>query len=654
MESKLTKLHPELVQIIGSYVATLEPARQSLYAFACVSKFFEENTRLARCSVVRVHVTDNPAQLQDNVSQLSEHLGKYIKNVRMLEVLPPPGQSSARRITGPEEVADRLVEEHIATGSNTTIPQEDDWKPIVNLLEKGFVGEKGGGLLKDFVWGCSQAMPTGVIHALHNFQPQCRLHAHTFSLESLYSEDPFNATQLQLETEAERLLAASPCLHSLMGPIYQRRSDDEPSRRLCAINLCELLSTHNLHVRHIHLFLNGHDLPNPYQRPWLEFGTPKGTDPRTKLDMQTEAHLLTLHAPDAFYPFANPDGRILLDLSTLVSLTLNGTYFGTNLAYWFKRLPIGEKGVLSALQELVLQPDTKDQMFDYDSQRWDRNIATLLRGLRSLQRLRLFGAGKESFNVILEHLGTHLRVLHLLHQPLSLSDVDSLSQSCQQVHDLRLGMHRTLGDSIEVKHYELLGRMARLKKLILDLHSVKDSVYKRPTSIRWALLNGALCEGLATSIFERIQSGSAQGKSALVELDVRLANVDDTLTCMKKDNEKGKFYEGDLRDALNAIAPSWKIRYDPHETLSNRIRATKLKSEPWSSRANAFLLRSWGWNDQPKTAWPASKWERVWRQIWPMQDDTLLAYYSGLPLITKDPEQRANMLGKKLQAVIAE
>jgi len=215
-------------------------------------------------------------------------------------------------------------------------------------------------------------------------------------------------------------------------------------------------------------------------------------------------------------------------------------------------------------------------------------------------------------------------------------------------------MHRTLGDSIEVKHYELLGRMARLKKLILDLHSVKDSVYKRPTSIRWALLNGALCEGLATSIFERIQSGSAQGKSALVELDVRLANVDDTLTCMKKDNEKGKFYEGDLRDALNAIAPSWKIRYDPHETLSNRIRATKLKSEPWSSRANAFLLRSWGWNDQPKTAWPASKWERVWRQIWPMQDDTLLAYYSGLPLITKDPEQRANMLGKKLQAVIAE
>ncbi|RYO48298.1 hypothetical protein AA0116_g12662 [Alternaria tenuissima] len=643
MESCLEKLRPELLQMIVEYVDALEPARQSLYAFACVSKFFKENTKFARRSIARVRVTDNPAQLQDNVSQLIEHLGENRTCVRMLEVLPPPSQSSARRIPGPEEVADRLVEEHITTESNTTIPQEDHWKPIVDLLERNFVGTNGTGLLKDFVWGCSQAMPTSVIHALHNSQSRCRLHAHTFSLKSLYSEDPSNATPLQLETEAERLLADSPCLHSLMGPIYQRRLDHEPSRRLCAMNLCELLSTHNLHIRHIHL-LDGHDLLNTCQRPWLEFCTPKGTDPRTKLDIHTEAHLLTLHAPDGFYPFARPNG-ILLDLSTLVSLTLYGTYSGDNLAYWFKRLPIGEKGALSALQELALQPD--NQIYNYDSQRWDWNIATLLRGLRSLQRLRLFGAGKESFDVIPEHLGTHLRVLYLLHQPLSFSDVDNLSQSCQQVHDLRLGMHRTLGDSNEVKQYEFLGRMARLKKLSLDLHSVKDPVYKKPTTIRWALLSVAFDEEFAISVFEKIQSRSAQGESALVELVVRLANVDDTLTCIEKDKKRCKFYIGDLGDALIAIAQSWKIRYNPHETLSNRIRATKLKRESWSSRADAFFQRSWGWNRQPKTAWPAAEWERVWCEIWPMQDDTSHPYYSSLPLITKRPGKAGEYVGKE-------
>jgi hypothetical protein len=154
----------------------------------------------------------------------------------------------------------------------------DAWGPVVFLSQRMFVRDVG--FPQDVVWACPQPMPTCVLRALDTYPPQCRLHVHTFSLPSLYApEDRVSPENhpLRLETEAERLLAASPCLHSMIGPCIHLTfgSNDGKLKHLCPFALLELLSTLSPQVRHVHEYTIGSEIPLASTSLWHRFCTSK-------------------------------------------------------------------------------------------------------------------------------------------------------------------------------------------------------------------------------------------------------------------------------------------------------------------------------------------------------------------------------------------
>jgi hypothetical protein len=650
-DARFGKLPTELGEEIVTHLAACDPTQESLRAFALTSKSCESITRRERFSAAYIRVTDDELPLKRDVSRLQEHLKGREEHVRILELKGSRVQTSLAQATfcredtgdativyehldddvplaraaGHERTTDDLAEECTAPEANDRIQCEEDWRPVVSFLEEASLN------LKDFVWACPHPMPMCVLQALHRSQSKCRLHVHTLSLPGLYQRIGYRLLgqePLTLRTEMDNLLAASKCLHSLIGPTSFKQGRN--GGILSEVALSDLLSKHNSSVRHVHLYETGRNLLSPHGRPWLKFRTPKVTDHETGPDIPTTARLATLHTP---YPL---NISTSLDARTLVSLTFNDEKERNWSSYYYPYYRIvtkwAETGALSALQELVIQHHEEKRQLPYDN-----DIANVLRALQQpLKKLRLVGVGSATFAAILEHHGARLCVLHLQHQCLSISDVESLVRICRQVHDLHLGIQRTLGDEAEINYYTRLGEIPALEKLRLELHPVKDFRCSKPGSIRWAFLSVTLDEPFALSVFNTIRTDPAQ--PVLAELVIQLASTVETLVSVEKDQPFGEFIEGDFRKALENLAPTLKVERTPQGT-----RVTRQERRLCSDQA---------WDGHPRRAWPASRWESIQQKIWPTPDENQRRICYSLPLANGGHEKQRQTMLRELTSMM--
>jgi len=132
---------------------------------------------------------------------------------------------------------------------------------------------------------------------------------------------------LRLETEAERLLAASSCLHSMIGPCIHLTfgSNDGKQKHLCPFASLELLSTLSPQARHVHEYTIGSEIPLASTSLWHRFCTSKEVGGDTSSIPTTKARLVSLHSKLRLSGITEPDLGDKLDLSALVSLTLYAT-----------------------------------------------------------------------------------------------------------------------------------------------------------------------------------------------------------------------------------------------------------------------------------------------------------------------------------------
>lgn len=620
--TKLDGLPQEILEKICEYVAQGEPTRLSLRAFACTNRMCHLGAKHELYSLAEIRVTGNADQLSKNVSQLERRLVDHERHLRMLEIWGGPSQQRAEDISTRDvandvvDIRDLRAEEHYPC-----LLDEDAWQVIASFLRR--LKEVYSVRLRDVVWVCQWSMPKCVLTALHDHQRDCRLHAHTLSLPSLYRSRPL---LLSLEPEKEHPLATLSCLYSLLGPIV---STHTTCRQLLSRPvLFDMLLRYSPRVRHVYEYGGGHQLSQT--RPWIHFRTPKEPEILTDIAPTTKVRLASLHTAFGHDEFPCRGMEDRLDLSVLVSLTLHFTIGENDGSHWDYLAELAEMGYFGALEELAVQDELESTGTPFS----DVDMARFLRAVRPLQTIRLSSVGDETFTAMLNRHGTQLRILHLVQRCLTYEDVVNLSQTCRRVHDLRVGIPRTLGDEAEVDLYRLLGTMPVLAKLTLELYSMKGFTCTPKASIRWALLNTAVDGPHVLSIFDAIRTASRLAQPMLAELIIRFVDVSE---------QKGwRWCMGtrDVLDVLMAIALSWKVERTAQGILRDPPRVTRLRRKGWSIR-NPLRHQC---RESPNTGdWSMGQWREVWDELWPGPNGT----WHSLPLAnSQHSELRQTMLGE--------
>jgi len=97
---------------------------------------------------------------------------------------------------------------------------KEAWSPLVDSISNFTY-------LRDVVYGCGVQIPASLLLALNSYPQRVRVHAHTFSVRSLYQP---RSQRHDIDAD-EYLLASSPCLTSTraVDSSSEYNSDGYPS-----------------------------------------------------------------------------------------------------------------------------------------------------------------------------------------------------------------------------------------------------------------------------------------------------------------------------------------------------------------------------------------------------------------------------------------
>lgn len=225
----------EVMQAICEPLASSEPRRRTLLAFALTSKVCCAATAREKFSRICIKVRSPTGLLQD-VERLREMLAigdrkRYVRKVkitgsislaawstkaaknRLVEAPPKPEQPQSDDGEDDEEdpfsdVPNARLKERYK-GPDRPLTYEEQLR-YNNSWEK-FCACVFDLPIVDFIWASPDPVAPCIISALHCKRPKCRLHVHTFHLPSLY----YGKTKPVEVDPDDYVLATSPCLHSI-------------------------------------------------------------------------------------------------------------------------------------------------------------------------------------------------------------------------------------------------------------------------------------------------------------------------------------------------------------------------------------------------------------------------------------------------------
>ena len=673
MATAMENMPGEILLHVCSYLADTHSA--SLLAFSLVNRrcFSLAKSLLFRTVKFELRTHDGLVRDVQECQNLLERNASFV-HVRRLVVdmdlgpdrpFNPDYQWQRPRITVDDEYGEQLkveTKEHYFHGYTVGDDLVRDWpeasaQSLARLIERL-------SLLSDFVYGPPSKFPRWVLHALHRYQPQCRLRIKRFMLRSL------NAPVMDPD---EFMLVTSPCLYAIKigyGCAYYHKTEppkEHDYNQDAAMSLVANQAPRLTEVRVWPRFCPSGYIPPPAS--WKGF--PVDEETKSKMNSFALGSLQMLHL-DGLTPHSLGKDTSLqrwalhTDFSVLRVLELTG-------AVEHEALEFLANCKLPSLVHLTLTFRSNSGSDYYETLGcFLSSLSAQLTGLILRNWLPPCEPGGMTFGPKLRKLGLHSEGGSL--QPESIAH---LAECSPLIEDLCLHVLRSKGDAAEVACYRDLGRFRRLRHLTLfldtatpwdpddcwqhskhsedkdpDLHD-DPPVYgphepdpwsdpKGTARARDMLVNYAVDEDLARAIFEVISSAQSRYAAARATDDSTLQTASSSSPLLSlqlfpivRSTQHYFFYNNSFADDvgpyLKRMQRNWLVERSTcqgHAEDALLVRPIGLNAEDRHSRSSQPLLpicelssvkvvedafrRLWPWATE-------SGWENQWRS-WPLAD----------------------------------
>lgn len=496
------------------------------------------------------------------------------------------------------------------------------WAPVVSLV-------KMLTRLDTLVYNCPYQFPPSLLDALHEHQPQCRLHHLTFQMRSLLSDvpDPY-----------EMALATSPCLHRVKvacAPWDSKGRVDFNGE--AAMELAAGLSPNLKEVAMVHLCQKRTWINERPRAPWRGlpgFVPGAGVGSLTSLSLKSQVEW----SPDHLLCWSKH-----IDFGNLRQLALGGgsrheSRVGMNeeIMGW-----IAQNFSFPRVKALTLHFRRGGKQAERPG--YTENATALLRSFEPLEELSVAGPLEpEILDAILSRHGPTLRKLSLhsierwydvsgsrrLPMVFGKEQVLQIRDQCPALQELSMPIKRTRSDAAEAEIYKIFGTMGRLRYLFLILDCsewrvTRDSTYNPPFEgeddepteelhwlkkghLRGTFMNCAVDEALARSIWDTI----SRHKDGV------------QLQCLKLwTTSGGEFGKATVRSVydhvIDHLSRSWLIKRvvgDVIEVSEMCRRAREMDDEEmvewFRSDRDSYVVRIL------RRIWPRKEGSRDWRDDW--------------------------------------
>lgn len=532
-----------------------ETHRPSLYAFSLASQKCHRATLPEVFREIHLRVCSRQA-LQRDVGALIEILSRTdsARHVRYLSIkgslrLDAEGSDDSGAEAGTSADEDTHLKYYKSTGMDDILPEEEPicdgshvchdqpviaksseedmaWAPVVSLV-------KILSRVNTLVYDCRNQFPPSLLDALHEHQPQCKLHHLTFRMRSLLSDvpDPYEMT-----------LATSPCLYRVKVACAERDSvgafdyNEEAIMELVAglapnlkevvvVGLYPMLSWRFSEIR-------------PTWRSLPGFVPGAGIGSLTSLSLVSHVKW----SPDLLRSWAKHT-----DFGNLRHLALGGGYklehnvgMDDEMMEW-----IAQNCSFPRLKTLDIRIERNDMWVEKPN--YADNAIALFKSFEPLEQLSVAGPLEPKIlDAILSRHGPTLRKLSLrsTESPYDMSNsrhrtdvpmvfqkehVLQIQAQCPALQELTIPVKRRKSDAFEAEVYKTFGKMERLRSLFLVLDCSEWRVYRDSTynpfngddcdsrkvkcasddrlkegHLREAFINCAVDEMLARSIWDTI------------------------------------------------------------------------------------------------------------------------------------------------------
>lgn len=488
--------------------------------------------------------------------------------------------------------------------------------------------------LTDLVVQLPSGLPPGLLAAIEEHHPACRLHLWNFRFKSL--QDNFTDSD-------ERALATSPNLHSLNIMYMYRDSNGVDDHNGAAALRTIALAPNLKHVKMLGC--------RPASSPAL--------------------HRAMGRALEEWKGFVPPieearEKKVKTKLESLAFVCYNNSLNCAKLEKWsaiadFSKLKvlscaIGDKELLKQvalyetfphLQELklILEPKKQDDLGDW--QPLVEQFFTLMNPLRSLVLSGtlhgpLLDAIADRHGATLQELALHPFAdgYDMPGPPLRITApvMEMLAAKCQRLAILNLTLRRSAGDRTESRCYEALGTLPQLRRLSLKLDCTNASAWDLKPEEDWddfdkttlthagsnpkmyngylkrAIINSALDETLVQEIWSVINKNRFQGKPTLESLNIHTYGG----------SSFGNSHPGDLMDICSHVSRSYCVTRTDKEKygeegsgilIAELSKERREERDKESKKHEQNMLEKWGHRGLNGSSWI------VFNHLWPFQED---------------------------------
>jgi hypothetical protein len=496
---QLDVLPSELLRAISHTLDTSH--KQSVANFSLVNKACRSAAAPALFRLLTIRV-ETPRRLADDVQRWTHILlaNDSFKRVRQLAISGDVYRH-LRSYTNEHE-------SHDNSSQAESFHSEKPWLPLAHLIEK-FSG------LKDLYFHCNTTLPPCILRPLLSTSV-CRLHITDFRLEGLRQPSSSDLTE-PLELSANDLeLITSSLLYAIAFSssiaTTSRRVDYTPEA------IFEVVGRACPALKEVEIVQKRTKASPRAKR--------KRTYPGLKLDQQA-------------YPLIKlPDAK-----AKLASLALRGRQ--PHLQQWLQHTDFDCLRVLkmtgtmdlSALDWVAesvhfpslstLEIETVQAPGEHDETRTTKVLESLP-GLKELTIIGLWTV--RTLKAISNQHGITLQRLSLLDRTCSLDEIRMFRDACPYLNHLAITIPRMQGNGNEVAIYKELGSNTQIQSLVLNLDCASTAEFDENVVTQRTLINCALDNMLAASIFDHIAGAKPTGSAPLISVELNVVNARDAVS----------------------------------------------------------------------------------------------------------------------------
>jgi hypothetical protein len=649
----ISSLPLEVVQQIVTCVERVH--RPSLFAFSLASKVCHSAAAFLIFEKISITVHDRDGIRRD-ADRLVETLAgadcaRHVQSITINGALHLNGKKTAMydpndrwhircglaEILVDEEPMD-FFREYIVYDEGVIVRSSEEdmaWAPIVSLLQTA-------PNLRDLIYNCQSQFPPSLLSILHQWHPRCRLHHLTFRFRTLLWGVPY---------PYEMELATSPSLHRLkVTCAYQDSEGDFDYNLDAAMELAAGLAPNLKEVTILDLY--------PYlasrQRrsrkpPWqgLPGSTDLGTGSLTSLSLLGYSNL---RSPDELQNWAKHT-----NFDYLQHLVLRGPYHERPCGLSGETMDwIARNHSFRNLKALSVN-FTRDDIFNERPQYIEHAIS-FFRACASLEELSITGPMEpQIIDAVLIHHGSTLKRLSLypcedmqvisngrdrreLPMDFTKDRILQIQAHCPVLEELAIPVMRNKSSASETEVYKCFSKMKSLRSLFITLDCANWRIgrdltydaqfdgedqesawdhnnYIKKGNVREALINSAVDEALARSIYEMISQNKTGRQLERLKLWTKNAGVFGSTS-----------YAVDT--VARSISRSWLI-----ERLPRDDREEIIVKELAQLAREKHERESWGGLDDVV--------QEIYHSIWPRKDDSesWRDDWSSFPLAARSPEK---------------